>query len=153
MLKDMHNSVLGVWSSHRINKNICELDNHKIAGEGKFAYRSPGVLEDLKSNSLICFRYTDGHGHPTQIYPANPNGSQDAVAGICSHDGRHLCNFWDLTVLTWNLGMMPHPDRAFLQFQWPEYPNEWARNKKQNHVSPWIRLFENAYNWSAKHIN
>jgi phosphoribosylformylglycinamidine synthase len=79
MLKDMENSVLGVWSSH---------------GEGKFAYRDSDTLAKLKANSLICFRYTDGHGCPTQLYPANPNGSEDAVAGLTSPDGRHLCSFF-----------------------------------------------------------
>lgn len=32
-------------------------------------------------------------------YPWNPNGSEDAVAAICSEDGRHLA-------------MMPHSDRS-----------------------------------------
>lgn len=125
MLKDMHNAMLGIWSSH---------------GEGKFAYRNSNVLSQLKSNSLICFRYTDGYGRPTQVYPANPNGSEDAVAGMCSPDGRHLC-------------IMPHPDRTFLDFQWPDYPHAWSTKKKPNHVSPWIRMFENAYEWSSSHIN
>ncbi|KAI6180793.1 Formylglycinamide ribonucleotide amidotransferase [Aphelenchoides besseyi] len=83
MLQGMEDSVLGVWSSH---------------GEGKFAYREPDVLDKMEAAKLISLRYVDGNGEPTQRYPANPNGSAKAVAGVCSADGRHLA-------------MMPHPDR------------------------------------------
>ncbi|KAI6206601.1 Formylglycinamide ribonucleotide amidotransferase [Aphelenchoides besseyi] len=83
MLQGMEDSVLGVWSSH---------------GEGKFAYREPEVLDKMEAAKLISLRYVDGNGQPTQQYPANPNGSAKAVAGVCSADGRHLA-------------MMPHPDR------------------------------------------
>jgi phosphoribosylformylglycinamidine synthase subunit PurQ / glutaminase len=55
------------------------------------------TLGELKRNDQIVFRYCtpDGHIDPA----ANPNGSLDAIAGICSRE-RNV------------LGLMPHPDRA-----------------------------------------
>ncbi|CAD5214536.1 unnamed protein product [Bursaphelenchus okinawaensis] len=117
MLKGMEGSILGVWSSH---------------GEGKFTYRTPETLKKLESQQLIGLRYVDEADKPTTLYPANPNGSEGGVAGVSSADGRHFC-------------LMPHPDRAFLSWQWPNYPEEWGR--KEGCVSPWIRIFENAYQW------
>uniref|UniRef100_A0A8C1V9L7 Phosphoribosylformylglycinamidine synthase n=1 Tax=Cyprinus carpio TaxID=7962 RepID=A0A8C1V9L7_CYPCA len=60
MLKGMEGSALGIWVAH---------------GE-------------VSSESVL--RYLDDSGTPTEIYPMNPNGSAQGVAGICSADGRHL---------------------------------------------------------------
>ncbi|TKR67134.1 hypothetical protein L596_023335 [Steinernema carpocapsae] len=81
MLQGMEKSVLGTWTSH---------------GEGRFTYRNPNFLDELKASNLVCIRYVDGNGEPTMNYPENPNGSEFSVAGVCSEDGRHLA-------------MMPHP--------------------------------------------
>jgi phosphoribosylformylglycinamidine synthase len=55
------------------------------------------ILAELQRDNRIVFRYATAHG---QIKPeANPNGSIDNIAGICS-PGRNV------------LGMMPHPERA-----------------------------------------
>ena len=55
------------------------------------------TLAELKRNDQIVFRYCapDGSLDPA----ANPNGSLDAIAGICNRQ-RNV------------LGMMPHPERA-----------------------------------------
>jgi phosphoribosylformylglycinamidine synthase subunit PurQ / glutaminase len=55
------------------------------------------TLAELKRNDQIVFRFCtpDGHLDPA----ANPNGSLDAIAGICSRE-RNV------------LGLMPHPERA-----------------------------------------
>jgi phosphoribosylformylglycinamidine synthase len=55
------------------------------------------TLADLKHNDQIVFRYCapDGRLDPA----ANPNGSLDAIAGICNRE-RNV------------MGMMPHPERA-----------------------------------------
>ena len=42
----------------------------------------------------MTLRYVDDDGHPTLRYPMNPNGSVDAIAGLCSSDGRHLVSFF-----------------------------------------------------------
>jgi len=39
--------------------------------------------------------------------------------------------------------MMPHPERCYLNWQWPYMPEEW----RQYEVSPWLRLFQNAREW------
>ncbi|XP_018377307.1 PREDICTED: phosphoribosylformylglycinamidine synthase [Trachymyrmex cornetzi] len=96
MLKDMQNSVLGVWVAH---------------GEGRFTFREE-VLKTLEQNNCVAIRYTDDYGNPTERYPMNPNGSVNGIAGICSKNGRHLA-------------MMPHPERCTQMWQWPWKPAEW----------------------------
>ena len=59
-------------------------------------FADPDTLQMLGSEGRIVFRYCDPSGHATP--EANPNGSQDNIAGICSADGRIL-------------GLMPHPER------------------------------------------
>jgi phosphoribosylformylglycinamidine synthase len=67
-------------------------------GEGNFAMAQDLSLNALKSNGQIVLQYADDQGQPTQEYPANPNGSSAAIAGICDPTGRIF-------------GLMPHPER------------------------------------------
>ena len=69
-------------------------------GEGRFIAATPQHLDRLESDHLIAVRYRG----------RNPNGSQNAVAGITDPTGRIL-------------GLMPHPE-AFL---YPENHPRWAR--------------------------
>jgi phosphoribosylformylglycinamidine synthase subunit PurQ / glutaminase len=55
------------------------------------------TLQELRSDDRIVFRYCSPSGEIAQ--EANPNGSLENIAGICS-PGRNV------------LGMMPHPERA-----------------------------------------
>jgi phosphoribosylformylglycinamidine synthase subunit PurQ / glutaminase len=55
------------------------------------------VLADLKRHNQIVFRYCAPDGSLDAA--ANPNGSLDAIAGLCNRE-RNV------------LGMMPHPERA-----------------------------------------
>jgi phosphoribosylformylglycinamidine synthase len=72
-------------------------------GEGKFIPGGEDVRRKLKQRSLIVAQYSDPcFTHETMNYPLNPNGSIDAVAGICDESGRLF-------------GMMPHPE-AYLHF-------------------------------------
>jgi phosphoribosylformylglycinamidine synthase len=87
-------------------------------GEGKF--HLPAPITDYH----IAAKYT------YDTYPGNPNGSDYATAALCSHDGRHLA-------------MMPHPERAFLPWQWAHYP----AGRTSDEVSPWIEAFVNARRW------
>ncbi|HXE90503.1 MAG TPA: phosphoribosylformylglycinamidine synthase subunit PurQ [Terriglobales bacterium] len=57
----------------------------------------PQTLDALRRDDRILFRYSTPEGEVTPA--ANPNGSLDNIAGICS-EGRNVC------------GMMPHPDRS-----------------------------------------
>ncbi|MBB5208688.1 phosphoribosylformylglycinamidine synthase [Chiayiivirga flava] len=76
----------------------------------------------------VAFRYVDASGASAIAYPANPNGSTDAIAGLTSTDGR-------VTLL------MPHPERVFRSVQLSWRPREWGED------SPWMRLFRNARAW------
>lgn len=97
MLRDMQDSVLGVWVAH---------------GEGRFAFKNDQVYKGLVNDGCVALRYVDDNGRPTEEYPMNPNGSVQGLAGVCSKDGRHLA-------------MMPHPERCEQLFQWPYKPQEW----------------------------
>jgi phosphoribosylformylglycinamidine synthase len=55
------------------------------------------TLKNLQDQDRIVFRYATKDGQVTAA--ANPNGSLDNIAGICSEGGNVL-------------GMMPHPERS-----------------------------------------
>jgi phosphoribosylformylglycinamidine synthase len=57
----------------------------------------PEGLQRLKANRQIVFRYCDETGSTADH--CNPNGSVEAIAGVCNEAGNVL-------------GMMPHPERA-----------------------------------------
>ena len=107
MLGSLSGTKLGVWVAH---------------GEGRFSL----PLSEDHYNIVLKYSYDD--------YPANPNGSDYSVAGICSADGRHLA-------------MMPHPERAFFPWQCATYP----ANRKADEVTPWIEAFVNARKWVEEH--
>jgi len=67
-------------------------DQHEIAishGEGRFT-ASPEVLRGLEERGQIVFRYCSPDGSDTMSALYNPNGSDLAVEGITSPDGRIL---------------------------------------------------------------
>jgi len=75
-------------------------------GEGRFVVSQPSVLESLRQSDQIVLRYVDSAGQPTQQFPANPNGSLDAIAGVCDPTGCVL-------------GLMPHPERFISPYHHP----------------------------------
>lgn len=67
-------------------------------GEGQLALSGPKVLERLDAQGQVVFRYASPtDGHKAMSYPDNPNGSCDAIAGLCNEAGNVL-------------GLMPHPE-------------------------------------------
>jgi len=119
MLKGMEGSVLGVWVAHR---------------EGYLHCPDSQILSDIARSNLAPIAYVDDNGMPTEKYPFNPNGSPSGFTALCSPDGRHLA-------------MMPHPERAFLPWQWGWMPEDW---KSKLDVSPWLQMFQNARKWCEK---
>ena len=103
MFGSLGGSKLGIWVAH---------------GEGKFDF----PYEESAYHIVAKYNY--------EGYPANPNGSPWAVAGVCSHDGRHLA-------------MMPHLERAMFPWQCAYYPLE----HRNDEVTPWIEAFVNARKW------
>ena len=90
-------------------------------GEGRTVFNT-------KNNTNISLQYVDHNGKPTNDYPHNPNGSENAVAGVTNKSGR-------VTI------MMPHPERVFRAVQQSWHPKEYSER------SPWMRMFENARAW------
>jgi phosphoribosylformylglycinamidine synthase len=106
---------------------------HVDHGEGRLVFPDQEVLRTVQNNGLTPMVYVDDQANVTEAYPFNPNGSALGLAGLCSEDGRHLA-------------IMPHPERAFLPWQAHYLPPEMAELK----VSPWLRMFQNAYEWCTK---
>jgi phosphoribosylformylglycinamidine synthase len=77
-------------------------------GEGKFLAALPHAMEELDAAGQIVLQYADEHDQPTQDYPANPNGSARAAAGVCDLTGRIF-------------GLMPHPERFVEPFHHPRW--------------------------------
>jgi phosphoribosylformylglycinamidine synthase len=95
-------------------------------GEGKFLTAHPDDLTALERSGQVVLRYLDDSGRPTQDYPANPNGSDGAVAGLCDATGRVL-------------GLMPHPERHVDPLHHPRWTRRGPRAEGDG-----LRIFRNA---------
>ncbi len=93
-------------------------------GEGKFVVRDEGVLEQLQQ--LVALQYADAAGQPTMHYPENPNGSINAIAGICDASGRVF-------------GMMPHAEAFLHRTNHPRWTAEKLPDEGQG-----VAFFRNA---------
>lgn len=110
LFKGMEGSVLPIPVAH---------------GEGKAIFDSDSDKEFMISKNLVAAQYVNGLGEIAQNYPANPNGSENAMTAFTSLDGR-------ATIL------MPHPERAFLTKQLSWRPDNSAND------SAWVKIFQNA---------
>jgi phosphoribosylformylglycinamidine synthase len=117
MLSGMEGATLGIWVAH---------------GEGRAYFPKASVFERVEHEGLAPVRFVDDGNRVTETYPCNPNGSPHGIAGLCSPDGRHLV-------------MMPHPERAFLKWQWGWMPEDM---KRELAASPWLKMFQNAREWA-----
>ncbi len=128
-LKMLHNDS-GKFESNFINVDIQDTNSVMLKtlsgsrlgvwvahGEGKFSFPY------YKDKYNIAMKYS------YDVYPGNPNGSDWSTAAVCSNDGRHLA-------------MMPHLERSFFPWQWPEYGE-----RRNDEVTPWIEAFVNARKW------
>ena len=104
MLQNLEGTEIGIWVAH---------------GEGKFDLKYSAD----KYHVIAQYKY--------DAYPANPNGSPAAIAGLCSADGRHLA-------------MMPHPERAIFPWTCAYYPEA---ERGEHEVTPWMVAFRSAYEW------
>ncbi|MEZ4767665.1 MAG: phosphoribosylformylglycinamidine synthase I [Caldilineales bacterium] len=81
-------------------------------GEGKFVARDATTLAAIERAGLVALRYAstpeaaEAVTTSDVVYPWNPNGSQNGIAGICNASG---------TIL----GLMPHPEDHILPQQHP----------------------------------
>ena len=106
MFKSLSGARLGAWVAH---------------GEGQFR------LDAAKELSKVAAFYS------YEAYPGNPNDSENAIAALCSEDGRHLA-------------IMPHIERSLFPWNWPYYPQD----RQADEIGPWIEAFINAKNWISK---
>ncbi len=105
------------WVHLRVNpaspcvftRGLERLDLPVRHGEGKFLALNDEVLARLRAGNQIVYQYADDAGAPTQSFPANPNASVDAIAGICDPTGRIF-------------GTMPHPEAFILPEHHPDAP-------------------------------
>ena len=97
-------------------------------GEGRAEFAEGYDPVDALRHHSAVLRYVDNYGDPTEIYPANPNGSPLGITGLTNQDGRFTI-------------MMPHPERVFRAVQHSWHPDEWGED------GPWIRMFRNARAW------
>ncbi len=103
-------------------------------GEGKFMVRDEKILEQLKANHQIIFRYGDAQGKKAG-FPGNPNGSIEEIAGICDPSGRVF-------------GLMPHPER---HFRFDQHPF-WSRLEAGKELGDGAKIFENGVNYVKKNL-
>ena len=80
-LRGMEGSTLGVWIAH---------------GEGQCYWPDQEIKRKSEESGCVAMRYVDNNGEVAEDYPFNPNGSEDAIAALCSTNGHHM-------------SMMPHP--------------------------------------------
>lgn len=84
--------------------------------EGKFVARDEATLNRLDAGGQLVLRYTLEPGQKSEgavPYPANPNGAQLNVAGLCDETGRVF-------------GLMPHPERHIH----PTHHPRWTREQR-----------------------
>jgi phosphoribosylformylglycinamidine synthase len=81
-------------------------------GEGKLVPLNRGILKKLHTDNQVVAQYSvaDYSGIANE-YPFNPNGSIDAIAGICDGAGRLY-------------GMMPHPEAYSHRTNHPRWTRE-----------------------------
>jgi phosphoribosylformylglycinamidine synthase len=92
---------LSIENRETIFSNNISLDKMSLKipvahGEGNY-FANNSLLEELKTNKQIVFKYASADGNVSAEY--NPNGSKLNIAGIVNKNGNVF-------------GMMPHPERA-----------------------------------------
>ncbi len=105
-LKNMEGSILPLIVSH---------------GEGRV------IFKNKKDVNSAIMNYVDMANDQTNLYPFNPNGSQEGATGFSNIDGR-------ITI------MMPHPERLYHLTTYSSKPDSW-------NSSPWKQFFDNARTW------
>ncbi len=100
-------------------------------GEGKVFALDRAILERVEREHCVACRYADpATGDAARRFPHNPNGSLNAIAGLCDPSGRVF-------------GLMPHPE-AFL---FPENRPNWDARRLSDALpgeGDGLQIFRNA---------
>ncbi|EIM19674.1 phosphoribosylformylglycinamidin [Wallemia mellicola CBS 633.66] len=101
-------------------------------GEGRAEFESDSDKNTLSDSGNVAIRYLDGDDKWATNYPANPNGSPDAIGGVVGANGRVL-------------GLMPHPERNTMtesnSYTDPTQAKAWKG------TGPWFSMFVAARKW------
>jgi phosphoribosylformylglycinamidine synthase subunit PurQ / glutaminase len=104
-------------------------------GEGKFLCDSAATLARIEDGHLAVLRYSGAdYAEATMEFPANPNGSTNAIAALCDPTGRLM-------------GLMPHPE-AFVHYT--QHPR-WTRETLPEEGDGLI-LYKNAAKYVKKNL-
>lgn len=102
-------------------------------GEGRFVPKDNETLKTMYRLGMIGLKYCFDDGLvANKIYPANPNGSIDDIAGISDRTGRIF-------------GLMPHPEKCLTPYHFPD----WSRGNTKEEDSS-LMIFKNAIDYLKK---
>jgi phosphoribosylformylglycinamidine synthase len=102
-------------------------------GEGKVIGGSPGLSAELVARNRVPVRYAGASAaRPTMEYPDNPNGSEEAIAGVCDPSGRVF-------------GLMPHPEAFLHRTNHPRWTRERLPDEGEG-----LLIFKNAAQYLRK---
>jgi len=113
-------------------------------GEGKF-FASDEVIGRLQAGGQVALRYAGPDGRPANgVFPANPNGSLDDIAGVCDPTGRIF-------------GLMPHPEAFHHRTNHPLWTRDLDRLKRQGRPpesldGDGLMIFRNAVDFVREHL-
>jgi phosphoribosylformylglycinamidine synthase len=100
------------WVRLRVEGNRCAflrrsryIEAPVAHAEGRLIVDGQRTLAALRGGGHVALQYVDDRGESSE-YPANPNGSVDAIAGLTDSTGQVL-------------GLMPHPERHVDRTQHP----------------------------------
>ncbi len=104
-------------------------------GEGKFLCDSATTMARIESGHLAVLKYSDAdYTGATMEFPANPNGSTDAIASLCDPTGRLM-------------GLMPHPEAYVHYTQHPRWTREDLPEEGEG-----LALYKNAAEYVRKNL-
>lgn len=135
LVKNSSDHFEGRWVKLKPQRTNCiwtknynfDLDVPVRHGEGKFVVKNESILKELWNNKLIPFTY-----EPNK-YPNNPNGSIDAIAGICDRTGKIF-------------GMMPHPECHIFKYHHPH----WTRGFEPPVNG--LKIFKNGVEYARRNL-
>jgi len=103
-------------------------------GEGKLVPENMDILDMIKGKGHVVMQYVDDDGNETNEYPYNPNGSIEAIAGLCDPTGRVF-------------GLMPHPEAYIYYTQHPRWTREDVKNNENG-----LKIFNNAFKYVIENL-
>jgi phosphoribosylformylglycinamidine synthase len=100
-------------------------------GEGKVFTLDRPLLDRIEQLHCVPCRYADpATGTAAENFPLNPNGSLNAIAGLCDPTGRIF-------------GLMPHPEAYLFPENHPQWDLQKLRGTLPEHGAG-LKIFQNA---------